>query len=148
MIQDTKHFLLWLCKKYLSLLWADWYIRHKRAILFKDDVKNAFNCLMKDSCYSGGFYCCWGHELAYSHVAWRAGRLDVPQGLHEGGVHIDVAIGEGEVLQERSMLYRALDRRVETASNEVGEGKIENTEIQQYCTKGGTYPSVGIWRKD
>ena len=38
-------------------------------------------------------------ELAYGHVAGRAGRLDVPQGLHEGGVHQDVAVADGEMLQ-------------------------------------------------
>ena len=38
-------------------------------------------------------------KLAYGHVAGGAGRLDVPQCLHEGGVHQDVAVGDGEMLQ-------------------------------------------------
>lgn len=54
---------------------------------------------MIDCCYSN---CRWGgQKLAYSHVARRAGRLDVPQGLHEGGVHLGGAIGDREVLQKR-----------------------------------------------
>ena len=40
-----------------------------------------------------------GGALAYGHVAGGAGGLDVPQGLHEGGVHQDVAVGDGEMLQ-------------------------------------------------
>lgn len=45
--------------------------------------------------------------------------MDVPQGLHEGSIHLDVATGDGEVLQERIVIYRAQDRKKYNAS-EVG----------------------------
>lgn len=60
---------------------------------------NLQSSFMSASCCHCGCCC---RELAYSHVAGRAGRLDVPQGLHEGGINLNVAIGDGEVLQERS----------------------------------------------
>lgn len=39
--------------------------------------------------------------LTYGHVAWWAGGLNVPQGLHERGIDLGAAIGDGEVLQHR-----------------------------------------------
>lgn len=37
----------------------------------------------------------------FLYVATRADGMDVPQGLHEGSVHLDVAVGDGQVLQGR-----------------------------------------------
>lgn len=91
-----------------------------------------------------------GRELAYSHVAWWAGRLDVPQGLHEGCIRLDVAIGDGEVLQEWNRLHRVLDKWSGDCHCSSCVSKREtqtDTEIQQYCTKGGWYPRVGIWEQ-
>lgn len=34
------------------------------------------------------------------NVASGADGMDVPQGLHERSIHLDVAIGNGQVLQE------------------------------------------------
>lgn len=31
----------------------------------------------------------------FFYVATRADGMDVPQGLHEGSIHLDVAIGDG-----------------------------------------------------
>lgn len=31
----------------------------------------------------------------FFYVAPRADRMDVPQGLHEGGIYLDVAVGDG-----------------------------------------------------
>lgn len=39
--------------------------------------------------------------LTYGHVAWWAGGLNVPQGLHERGIDLGAAVGDGEVLQHR-----------------------------------------------
>lgn len=43
-----------------------------------------------------------GRGLAYGHAAWRAGGLNVPQGLHEGSVHLDATIGDREVLHTKT----------------------------------------------
>lgn len=45
--------------------------------------------------------CDWFRFLTYGHVAWWAGGLNVPQGLHERGIHLGAAVGDGEVLQHR-----------------------------------------------
>lgn len=42
-----------------------------------------------------------GRGLAYGHAACRAGGLNVPQGLHEGGVHLVATIRDREVLERR-----------------------------------------------
>lgn len=39
--------------------------------------------------------------LTYGHVAWWAGGLNVPQGLHERGIDLGAAVGDGEVLQHK-----------------------------------------------
>lgn len=72
-----------------------------------------------------------GHELAYSHVAWWAGRLDVPQRLHEGGIHLGASIRDGEVLQERGGLQvlSAWRRCVN-----------KNTELTQHCMEERDVP--------
>lgn len=42
-----------------------------------------------------------GRGLAYGHAACRAGGLNVPQGLHEGGIHLVATIRDREVLERR-----------------------------------------------
>lgn len=37
----------------------------------------------------------------FLYVATGADGMDVPQGLHEGSIHLDVAVGDGQVLQGR-----------------------------------------------
>lgn len=49
-------------------------------------------CVLIRSCKISTFF----------YVATRADGMDVPQGLHEGSIHLDVATGNGQVLQERS----------------------------------------------
>lgn len=41
--------------------------------------------------------------LTYGHVAWWAGWLNVPQGLHERGIDLG-AVGDGEVLQHTRII--------------------------------------------
>ena len=38
--------------------------------------------------------------LTFHFVAAGAGGVDVPQGLHEGRVHLDAAVGDGQVLRD------------------------------------------------
>lgn len=112
---------------------------------------NVLNCHWKkwmlDHCYCGCCYCCWGHELTYSHVAWGAGRLDIPQGLHEGGIHLAAVITDREVLEERSRLHMALDRRVETASKEVVLARGNIDKHRAILHRGESCPSVGIEKR-
>lgn len=41
-------------------------------------------------------------SLTYGHVARRAGGLNVPQGLHERGVDLAAAVGDGQVLMTQT----------------------------------------------
>lgn len=36
--------------------------------------------------------------LAFFHAASRSGGVDIPQCLHEGGIHLYAAVGDGQVL--------------------------------------------------
>jgi len=70
---------------------------------------------LKQSCYSYevGAVVAEFKGLTNGHVACRAGRLDIPQGLHEGCIHLNVAIGHREMLEENRRLNRTLDRVVD-----------------------------------
>lgn len=45
---------------------------------------------------------CGGCGLTYGHAAWRAGWLHVPQSLHERCIDLNVAVGDGEMLEEET----------------------------------------------